>query len=104
MRGSLVTFIGLALSVSAVPLMAPAHADTATEVIVPATMRTTPRTAYPQSAGASGFLEYRSTAEGSGLWWTSYDGSRAQRHRGIFATAEFSGRPFRAISAAERAV
>lgn len=77
MRGSLVTLIGLALSVSAVPpLVAPAHADTATEIIVPATMRTTPRTAYLQSAGASGFLEYRSTAEGSGLWWTSYDGSR----------------------------
>jgi hypothetical protein len=76
MRGSLVTLIGLALSVSAVPLVAPAHAETATEIIVPATMRTTPRTAYLQSAGASGFLEYRPTAEGSGLWWTSYDGSR----------------------------
>ncbi|WP_329526999.1 FG-GAP-like repeat-containing protein [Streptomyces sp. NBC_01462] len=76
MRGSLVTLIGLALSVSAVPLVAPAHAETATEIIVPATMRTSPRTAYLQSAGASGFLEYRSTAEGSGLWWTSYDGSR----------------------------
>ncbi|MEU0029699.1 FG-GAP-like repeat-containing protein [Streptomyces sp. NPDC006335] len=66
----------MALSVSAVPLVAPAHAETATEIIVPATMRTTPRTAYLQSAGASGFLEYRSTAEGSGLWWTSYEGSR----------------------------
>ncbi|WP_129798688.1 FG-GAP-like repeat-containing protein [Streptomyces sp. F001] len=66
----------MALSVSAVPLVAPAHAETATEIIVPATMRTTPRTAYLQSAGASGFLEYRSTAEGSGLWWTGYDGSR----------------------------
>ncbi|WP_329254261.1 FG-GAP-like repeat-containing protein [Streptomyces canus] len=66
----------MALSVSAVPLVAPAHAETTTEIIVPATMRTTPRTAYLQSAGASGFLEYRSTAEGSGLWWTSYDGSR----------------------------
>ncbi|TXS42120.1 VCBS repeat-containing protein [Streptomyces sp. uw30] len=76
MRGSLVTLIGLALSVSAVPLVAPAHAETATEIIVPATMRTTPRTAYLQSAGAAGFLEYRSTAEGHGLWWTSYDGSR----------------------------
>ncbi|WUT58426.1 FG-GAP-like repeat-containing protein [Streptomyces canus] len=76
MRGSLATIIGLALSVSAVPLVAPAHAETTTEIIVPATMRTTPRTAYLQSAGASGFLEYRSTAEGSGLWWTSYDGSR----------------------------
>lgn len=76
MRGSLATIIGLALSVSAVPLVAPAHAETATEIIVPATMRTTPRTAYLQSAGASGFLEYRSTAEGYGLWWTSYDGSR----------------------------
>lgn len=75
-RGSLATIIGLALCVSAVPLVASAHAETATEVIVPATMRTTPRTAYLQSAGASGFLEYRSTAEGSGLWWTSYDGSR----------------------------
>ncbi|WP_405477713.1 FG-GAP repeat domain-containing protein [Streptomyces canus] len=76
MRGSLATIIGLALSVSAVPLVAPAHAETTTEIIVPATMRTTPRTAYLQSAGASGFLEYRSTAEGSGLWWTGYDGSR----------------------------
>ncbi|MGW7403254.1 FG-GAP-like repeat-containing protein [Streptomyces sp. NPDC054833] len=66
----------MALSVSAVPLAAPAYADTATEIIVPATMRTAPRMAYLQSAGASGFLEYRSTAEGSGLWWTSYDGSR----------------------------
>ncbi|MEU6604102.1 VCBS repeat-containing protein [Streptomyces shenzhenensis] len=66
----------MALSVSAVPLVAPAHADTATEIIVPATMRTAPRTADLQSAGASGFLEYRSTAEGSGLWWTGYDGSR----------------------------
>lgn len=75
-RGSLATIIGLALSVSAVPLVAPAHADTATEITVPATMGTTPRTAYPQSAGASGFLEYRSTAEGYGLWWTGYDGSR----------------------------
>lgn len=75
-RGSLATIIGLALSVSAVPLVAPAHAETATEITVPATMRTTPRTAYLQSAGASGFLEYRSTAEGSGLWWTGYDGSR----------------------------
>ncbi|MFF8448635.1 FG-GAP repeat domain-containing protein [Streptomyces leeuwenhoekii] len=76
MRGSLVTLIGLALSVSAVPPAVPAHAETATEIIVPATMRTTPRTAYLQSAGASGFLEHRSTAEGYGLWWTSYDGSR----------------------------
>ncbi|MFF4548229.1 FG-GAP-like repeat-containing protein [Streptomyces sp. NPDC001435] len=76
MRGSLVTLIGLALSVSAVPPAAPAHADTATEIIVPATMRTAPRMAYLQSVGASGFLEYRSTAEGSGLWWTGYDGSR----------------------------
>ncbi len=75
-RGCLVTVIGLALSVSAVPLVAPAHADTATEIIVPATMRATPRTAYLQSAGATGFLEYRSTAEGYGLWWTGYDGSR----------------------------
>ncbi len=75
-RGSLVTLIGLALSVSALPLVAPAHADAATEIIVPATMRTTPRTAYLQSAGASGFLEHRSTADGYGLWWTSYDGSR----------------------------
>ncbi|MFF4041028.1 FG-GAP-like repeat-containing protein [Streptomyces sp. NPDC001816] len=76
MRGSLVTLIGLALSASAVPPAAPAHADTATETIVPATMRTVPRKAYLQSAGASGFLEYRSAAEGSGLWWTGYDGSR----------------------------
>jgi hypothetical protein len=76
MRGSLVTLVGLALSVSAVPLVVPAHAETATEIVVPATMRTTPRTAYLQSAGASGFLEYRSTAEGYGLWWTGYDGSR----------------------------
>ncbi|MFE1957605.1 FG-GAP-like repeat-containing protein [Streptomyces sp. NPDC059479] len=75
-RGSLATITGLALSVSAVPLVAPAHAETATEIIVPAAVRTTPRTAYLQSAGASGFLEYRSTAEGSGLWWTGYDGSR----------------------------
>ncbi|WP_430378925.1 FG-GAP-like repeat-containing protein [Streptomyces sp. B1-3] len=66
----------MALSVPAGSLVAPAYAETATEIIVPATMRTTPRTAYLQSAGASGFLEYRSTAEGSGLWWTSYDGSR----------------------------
>ncbi|WP_395572750.1 FG-GAP-like repeat-containing protein [Streptomyces sp. BK79] len=66
----------MALSVSAVPLVGPAHAETATEIIVPATMRTTPRTAYLQSAGASGFLEYRSTPEGYGLWWTGYDGSR----------------------------
>ncbi|MFF2997686.1 FG-GAP-like repeat-containing protein [Streptomyces sp. NPDC057950] len=76
MRGSLVTLIGLALSASAVSLVAPAHAETATEITVPATMRTSPRTAYLQSAGASGFLEYRSAAEGSGLWWTGYDGSR----------------------------
>ncbi|MFE4826256.1 FG-GAP-like repeat-containing protein [Streptomyces sp. NPDC056672] len=77
-RGSLAAITGLALSVSAVPLVAPApaHAETATEIIVPATVRTTPRTAYLQSAGASGFLEYRSTTEGSGLWWTGYDGSR----------------------------
>ncbi|QXE36004.1 hypothetical protein KQY30_18845 [Streptomyces sp. GMY02] len=75
-RGSLATITGLALSMSAVPLVAPAHAETATEIIVPATVRTTPRTAYPQSAGASGFLEYRSTDEGHGLWWTGYDGSR----------------------------
>ncbi|MFF3144779.1 hypothetical protein ACFVRU_24425, partial [Streptomyces sp. NPDC057927] len=66
----------MALSVSAVPPAAPAHAETATEITVPATMGTTPRTAYLQSAGASGFLEYRSTAQGYGLWWTSYDGSR----------------------------
>ncbi|MFF9676841.1 FG-GAP repeat domain-containing protein [Streptomyces eurythermus] len=76
MRGTLVTLIGLALSLSAVPPAVPAHAETATEIVVPATMRTTPRTAYLQSAGASGFLEYRSTAEGHGLWWTGYDGSR----------------------------
>ncbi|MFD9112071.1 FG-GAP-like repeat-containing protein [Streptomyces bottropensis] len=75
-RGCLVALIGLALSVSELPLVAPAYADTATEIVVPATMRTTPRTAYLQSAGATGFLEYRSTAEGYGLWWTSYDGSR----------------------------
>ncbi|MFF4980707.1 FG-GAP repeat domain-containing protein [Streptomyces sp. NPDC001046] len=66
----------MALSVSAGPLAVPAHAEDATEIVVPATMRTTPRTAYPQSAGTSGFLEYRFTTEGSGLWWTSYDGSR----------------------------
>ncbi|MFD9005361.1 FG-GAP-like repeat-containing protein [Streptomyces sp. NPDC059582] len=74
-RGSLATLIGLALSVSAVPLVAPAHAETVTEIIVPAAMRTTPRMAYLQNAGVSGFLEYRSTAAGYGLWWTSYDGS-----------------------------
>ncbi|MFF7472690.1 FG-GAP-like repeat-containing protein [Streptomyces sp. NPDC008092] len=75
-RGSLVTFMGLALAVSAVPLVAPAYAEPATGITVPATMRTTPRTAYLQSAGASGFLEYRSTVGSSGLWWTGYDGSR----------------------------
>ncbi|MDX3841299.1 VCBS repeat-containing protein [Streptomyces europaeiscabiei] len=76
-RGSLVALIGLTLSVSAVPpLVAPAYADNASEIIIPATMRTTPRSAYLQSAGSTGFLEYRSTAEGYGLWWTSYDGSR----------------------------
>ncbi|MEU6537936.1 FG-GAP-like repeat-containing protein [Streptomyces sp. NPDC047000] len=56
--------------------MGTAHAEGATELVVPAAVRTTPRTAYLQSAGASGFLEYRSAAEGSGLWWTGYDGSR----------------------------
>ncbi|MHB9861022.1 FG-GAP-like repeat-containing protein [Streptomyces sp. YIM S03343] len=77
-RGSLAAVTGLALSVSAVPLVGAttAHAEPAAELIVPATVRTTPRTADLQSAGASGFLEYRSTAEGSGLWWTGYDGSR----------------------------
>ncbi|WEH16492.1 VCBS repeat-containing protein [Streptomyces sp. VNUA24] len=76
-RGSLTALIGLTLSVSAVPpLVAPAYADNASEIIIPATMRTTPRSAYLQSAGSTGFLEYRSTAEGYGLWWTSYDGSR----------------------------
>lgn len=75
-RGSLAAVTGLAISVSAVPLVGTAHAESATEIIVPATVRTTPRAAYLQSAGASGFLEYRSTAEGSGLWWTGYDGSR----------------------------
>ncbi|MDX3458146.1 VCBS repeat-containing protein [Streptomyces sp. ME02-8801-2C] len=78
MRGSLAAVTGLALYVSAVPPTASAHAETTaeTEVVVPATMRTTPRTARPQSAGASGFLEYRSTAAGRGLWWTTYDGRR----------------------------
>lgn len=79
-RGSLAAVTGLALYVSAaVPLAAPAHAEVAAEVaeiVVPATVRTTPRTAYLQSAGASGFLEYRSTADGYGLWWTEYDGRR----------------------------
>lgn len=76
MRGSLATVIGLTLSVSAVPLTAPAYADDATEIVLPATVRTTPSAAYVQSAGASGFLEYRSTSGGYGLWWTGYDGSR----------------------------
>jgi hypothetical protein len=85
LRGSLAVITGLALYMSAVPLAAPAHAeataadttaDTPAEIIVPATMRTTPRTAYLQSAGATGFLEYRSTTTGSGLWWTGYDGRR----------------------------
>ncbi|WP_329273783.1 FG-GAP-like repeat-containing protein [Streptomyces sp. NBC_01451] len=66
----------MTLYASAVPLAAPAHAETATEIVLPATMRTTPRTASLQSAGTSGFLEYRSTATGYGLWWTGYDGSR----------------------------
>ncbi|MGW3985520.1 FG-GAP-like repeat-containing protein [Streptomyces sp. NPDC004830] len=90
--------MGLALCVSAVPLVAPAHAEpaTATEIVVPATMRTTPRTASLQSAGASGFLEYRSTAEAHGLWWTGYDGSRKPveggerlepRTAGVYGTA-----------------
>ncbi|MFF7967372.1 FG-GAP-like repeat-containing protein [Streptomyces sp. NPDC007903] len=75
-RGSLAAVIGLALSASAVTVMAPAYAEGASEIVLPATMRTTPRTVYLQSAGTSGFLEYRSTADGSGLWWTGYDGSR----------------------------
>lgn len=75
-RGSLAAITGLTLYASAVPLAAPAHAETATEIVLPATMRTTPRTASLQSAGTSGFLEYRSTATGYGLWWTGYDGSR----------------------------
>lgn len=77
-RGSLAAFTGLALYVSAVPLAAPALAETAAtaEVVLPATMRTTPRAAYLQSAGVSGFLEYRSTTAGYGLWWTGYDGRR----------------------------
>ncbi|MFD7405225.1 FG-GAP-like repeat-containing protein [Streptomyces sp. NPDC059866] len=94
-RGSLATITGLALSLSAVPLVAPAHAETATEIIIPATMRTTPRTASLQTAGTSGFLEYRSTTDGYGLWWTGYDGSRkpveggeglAPRTRGVYGT------------------
>ncbi|MER6672296.1 FG-GAP-like repeat-containing protein [Streptomyces sp. NPDC000983] len=78
------------------PLVAPAYADSASEIVVPATMRTTPRVAYLQSAGATGFLEYRSTTEGAGLWWTGYDGSRkpveggaglAPRSGGSYGTA-----------------
>lgn len=73
-QGSLAVVIGLALSASAVT--APAYAEGASEIVLPATMRTTPRTVYLESAGASGFLQYRSATEGSGLWWIGYDGSR----------------------------
>ncbi|MFG3095009.1 FG-GAP-like repeat-containing protein [Streptomyces sp. NPDC048202] len=75
-HGSVAVVIGLALSASAVTVTAPAYADGTPEIVLPAPMRTTPRTVYLESAGASGFLQYRSTAEGSGLWWTGYDGSQ----------------------------
>ncbi|MGW4223792.1 FG-GAP-like repeat-containing protein [Streptomyces bauhiniae] len=75
-QGSLAVVMGLALAASAVTVTAPAYAEGASEIVLPATMRTTPRTVYLESAGASGFLQYRSGTEGSGLWWIGYDGSR----------------------------
>ncbi|MFJ4849159.1 FG-GAP-like repeat-containing protein [Streptomyces sp. NPDC088733] len=38
--------------------------------------RTMPRAAFLQSAGASGFLEYRSDVPGGALFWTRNDGTR----------------------------
>ncbi|MFE6282682.1 FG-GAP-like repeat-containing protein [Streptomyces sp. NPDC057877] len=79
-RGCLASVAALAVSASVMPLAAPVYARAVSvggeEVVVPATMRVTPRTAYLQSAGASGFLQYRSATSGSGLWWTGYDGTR----------------------------
>ncbi|MFK4111809.1 FG-GAP-like repeat-containing protein [Streptomyces sp. NPDC002176] len=74
-HGSVAVVIGLALSASAVTVTAPAYAEGTPEIVLPATMRTTPRKVYLESAGASGFLQYRTGAQGSGLWWIGYDGS-----------------------------
>lgn len=70
--------LACAVAVGYGPPPTPARAATSQETVIPAEPRSMPQRASLQSAGVSGFLEYRSVSARGALWWTRNDGTRVQ--------------------------
>lgn len=70
--------VACAVAVGYGPPPTPARAATSQETVIPAEPRSMPQRASLQSAGVSGFLEYRSVSARGALWWTRNDGTRVQ--------------------------